>query len=226
MTFANDINDSVQSYIECNGFNCGKSILRDKRYTSGLYPDAVGSAWQAINDNGVWYHYCPEHKLASKTETHVKVNDQLYYCIHCKTNRVRAQVLDHDYSHDDSIGQHHFYYCSICHAKSETQPLPKGIQSQIETVFSRADPNAMIALGRVLAFGERKYQYQDVPVGQENWRHITVRDHWDHAMEHMWKELREMKSGPQPNDEDAGTHMEHALCRIMFALAMKLQNES
>lgn len=100
----------------------------------------------------------------------------------------------------------------------------QGLQSDIETVFSRADPEAMLALGRVLAFGEKKYQYKDVPLGEENWRYITVRDHIDHALEHLFKELREMQHNgeAQPDDEDAGTHLEHALCRVMFALGVKL----
>jgi hypothetical protein len=100
---------------------------------------------------------------------------------------------------------------------------PQGLQSDIETVFSRADPEAMLMLGRVLAFGEKKYQYKDVPLGQENWRLIDQRSHMDHAMEHLWKEFREMNLGYQvEGDEDAGTHLEHALCRIMFALGVKL----
>lgn len=134
-------------------------------------------------------------------------------------------------------GKMWYHYCSIhkpeqlhydevinsLKEKEPTQTIKKGLQSDIETVFSRADPEAMLALGRVLAFGERKYQYADVPLGQENWRLIDQRSHMDHAMEHLWKEFREMNLGRQvEGDEDAGTHLEHALCRIMFALGVKL----
>lgn len=229
MTFTAD-----GTYISCDTNDCVRSILRDKRYPSGFYSDYMDHPykWKAFNDNGIWFHYCYEHANLKET---IPVDSSSYYCDRCKTNRIRSQIYTHDYMYTDDLKQLHYKYCTICNHLTDDEVAlldltaktpPKGIQSDIETVFSRADPDAMIALGRVLAFGERKYQYQDVPVGQENWRHITVRDHWDHAMEHMWKELREMKSGPQPNDEDAGTHMEHALCRMMFCLAMKLSEKN
>lgn len=97
----------------------------------------------------------------------------------------------------------------------------QGKQSAITTCFWRLDPDAMLALGRVLAFGEEKYQYQNVALGRENWRLLAHRDHVDHALEHLVRYLKEIKDGEQPNDEDAGQHLEHAFCRIMFALGSK-----
>jgi len=99
-----------------------------------------------------------------------------------------------------------------------------GKQSAITTCFWRLDPDAMLALGAVLAFGEREYKYEHEPLGKENWRLLAHRDHVDHAMEHLVRYLKETKDGPQPNDEDAGTHLEHAFCRIMFALGSKTTN--
>lgn len=128
-----------------------------------------------------------------------------------------------------SIDNQWIHYCPV-HAslvkgkpeeKFRTQPQPQGKQSAITTCFWRLDPDAMLALGAVLAFGENKYQYQDVALGDENWRLLAHRDHVDHALEHLVRYLKEVKDGAQPDDANAGQHLQHAFCRIMFALGSK-----
>lgn len=72
----------------------------------------------------------------------------------------------------------------------------------------RADlfpPRALLAVANVLKLGADKY-------GAENWRKIPVRDHVNHALVHLFA----MLAGDASDD-----HLEHAACRIMFALDLE-----
>lgn len=79
-----------------------------------------------------------------------------------------------------------------------------GKQSAVNFRFDLMDPTAMFSLGRILAEGERKY-------GVDNWRKISQRDHINHALIHIYAYL-----AGDTQDE----HLEHAFCRLMFALGV------
>lgn len=81
-------------------------------------------------------------------------------------------------------------------------------QSRTETAFDCLDGKAMLALGNVLFLGKEKY-------GKDNWRNIPTDDHLNHAMMHIFAHLAGDKQD---------VHLEHAFCRLMFAVAMELQD--
>lgn len=63
-------------------------------------------------------------------------------------------------------------------------------------------PFAVLAVAEVLAEGAAKY-------GERNWHKITVGEHLNHALGHVFAAL----AGDLSDD-----HLEHAACRILFAL--------
>ena len=65
--------------------------------------------------------------------------------------------------------------------------------------------HAVLAVAAVLKHGADKY-------GENNWRKITVADNLNHAMTHIFAYL----AGDEQDD-----HLEHAACRILFALDLK-----
>ena len=65
---------------------------------------------------------------------------------------------------------------------------------------------AALAVAKVLKQGADKY-------GAENWRKIHVRDHINHAMVHLLAYL----AGDAQDD-----HLDHAACRILFALEQEI----
>lgn len=76
----------------------------------------------------------------------------------------------------------------------------------------RADllpPLAILAVARVLHGGAEKY-------GPDNWRGIATADHINHAIVHMFAFL-----AGDAQDE----HLAHAVCRLLFALDLDLENE-
>lgn len=101
-----------------------------------------------------------------------------------------------------------------------------GKQSAIITSLYKLDPDVILALGAVLGYGAHKYDDEGIAIGSENWRKIPHTDHLDHMLEHIFMYMRELKReqlglGPDLNDEDRGLHMDHIVCRAMFAHATK-----
>jgi hypothetical protein len=81
-----------------------------------------------------------------------------------------------------------------------------GRQSQLPYRFDLIDPKAIFALAEVLDYGARKH-------GEENWRRITVREHLNHLLAHVYAYL-----GGDTQDD----HLAHALCRAHMAMAIHL----
>lgn len=84
-----------------------------------------------------------------------------------------------------------------------------GKQSMTPYGFHLLDPHAMFALARILKYGADKY-------GQDNWRLISVPEHLNHALQHIFAYL-----AGDTQDE----HLEHALCRLHMAVAVALEDK-
>jgi len=80
-----------------------------------------------------------------------------------------------------------------------------GKQSRVHYRFDLVDPHAMFEMCRVLREGAEKY-------GEENWRKVSVRDHLNHLLIHVYAYL----AGDRQDD-----HLSHAFCRAMMALAVE-----
>jgi hypothetical protein len=68
----------------------------------------------------------------------------------------------------------------------------------------------MRVMAGILGTGAAKY-------GEENWRLISLRDHVNHAVAHLYAALRHERLGQPGAEDDLG----NALCRVMFAVAMR-----
>lgn len=86
-----------------------------------------------------------------------------------------------------------------------------GSQSEYHYRFDLIDPLAMFALAAVLDQGAKTY-------GENNWRKIPIEDHINRAIGHLYAHLGEESFGFEDQDD----HLDHALCRTMFAVAMYL----
>jgi len=84
-----------------------------------------------------------------------------------------------------------------------------GKQSKLPYRFDLVDSRAMFALAKVLHEGAEKY-------GDENWRKIPIRDHLNHLLAHVFAYM----AGDESDD-----HLEHAFCRAMMAVALKLEGK-
>lgn len=84
-----------------------------------------------------------------------------------------------------------------------------GSQSDVPYRFDLLDPEAMFAMTRVLAEGAEKY-------GENNWHKISVEDHLNHALIHIYAYLAGDRS-----DE----HLSHLMCRALFAEGVALKQE-
>ena len=84
-----------------------------------------------------------------------------------------------------------------------------GKQSKLPYRFDLLDARAMFALAKVLCEGAEKY-------GDENWRKIPIRDHLNHLLAHVYAYM----AGDESDD-----HLEHAFCRAMMAVALKLEGK-
>lgn len=82
-------------------------------------------------------------------------------------------------------------------------------QTAIPFRFDLIDPIAMFELANVVASGAKKYK-------PNNWRGLTVEDHLNRVLAHVYAHL----AGDKTDD-----HLEHALCRMMFAVAKKHRPE-
>jgi hypothetical protein len=80
-----------------------------------------------------------------------------------------------------------------------------GAQAKAYYRFDLMDAKALFALGKVLYEGAEKY-------GENNWRKISVNDHINHALIHIYAYL----AGDEQDE-----HLEHAFCRLMMALGVR-----
>lgn len=92
-----------------------------------------------------------------------------------------------------------------------------GKQHKIPRAFHRLDPSAMLWLGEILELGDSTYNKDGCAIGEENWRSIPQLDHINHALNHIFEWMYECQFGIDRTKPDAGEHLKHALCRIMFA---------
>lgn len=83
-----------------------------------------------------------------------------------------------------------------------------GKQSAVSYRFDLLDPKAMFAMTKVLKEGFDKYG------SDENWRRISVQEHLNHALIHIYAYL-----AGDVSDE----HLTHAMCRMMFATAVDIE---
>ena len=83
----------------------------------------------------------------------------------------------------------------------------KGKQSPTFYRFDLIDAKVLFNLAETLKTGADKY-------GENNWREIPEKNHVNRAMIHLWAYL----DGDTQDD-----HLGHAFCRIMMALAKKLE---
>jgi len=81
-----------------------------------------------------------------------------------------------------------------------------GMQSKLDYRFDLIDPVTMFALANVLDYGARRY-------APNNWRRISINDHLNHALSHIYGYLAQDKSDD---------HLAHAFTRLMFALSLHL----
>jgi hypothetical protein len=86
-----------------------------------------------------------------------------------------------------------------------------GKQSKVEYRFDLLDPLAMFEITKVLKEGFDKYG------DDENWRRISVKDHLNHLLIHVYAYL----AGDRQDE-----HLSHAMCRAMFALAVDIANNN
>lgn len=93
-----------------------------------------------------------------------------------------------------------------------------GSQHKINYAMHRLDPYALLELGKVLALGDSLYNKGGCAIGEENWRLIPQLDHLNHALTHIIQHMHELQYGINRSEPDAGQHLSHAMCRLMFAL--------
>lgn len=101
------------------------------------------------------------------------------------------------------------FRCTPCwklhSALSKDAPLevtPQGGKhSKIGMAFHHLDAGLMLTLASILYQGGAKY-------GRNNWKNISVEDHLNHALTHIFGFL----SGDTQDD-----HLSHAILRVMFA---------
>lgn len=84
-----------------------------------------------------------------------------------------------------------------------------GKHSDSPYAFHLMDAKAMFAIAKVLKDGAEKY-------GEDNWRQISVPENLNHALQHIYAWL-----AGDTQDE----HLTHAACRIIFSLAIELQDD-
>lgn len=87
-----------------------------------------------------------------------------------------------------------------------------GKHSNIPYAMHLIPPEAMFAMSKILKQGAEKYETEPKPPNQENWRSISDREHINHALAHLYAYL-----AGDTQDE----HLEHALCRVAFAVSVK-----
>lgn len=84
-----------------------------------------------------------------------------------------------------------------------------GEQSKSSYACNLLDGKAMLNLCATLKYGASRYE-------DNNWRRIPLRDHLNHALQHIFAYLA-------GNTQDQ--HLDHAFCRMMFVIAQKEDGE-
>lgn len=96
----------------------------------------------------------------------------------------------------------------------------KGKQSELDTAFVLLPPVALYRCASVLYQGTHYEPKVDgvtsITLGDENWRHISVLDHINHAMAHINLYLLGDKSE---------YHLANATVRLLFALELNSPNK-
>jgi hypothetical protein len=90
-----------------------------------------------------------------------------------------------------------------------------GAQSKSPYRLDLIDPKAILETAKVLAYGAERYG--DRPLGAENWRLISIEDHLNHLLVHVYAYLA--------GDRSDG-HLSHAVCRALFALGVELETKT
>lgn len=85
-----------------------------------------------------------------------------------------------------------------------------GEEAATSYAFDLVDPHAMFVLATVMAEGREKGYKKD------NWRKIGVDSHLNHAIGHIMAYW----AGDRQDD-----HLGHAFCRLMFAVAVSIEEE-
>lgn len=80
-------------------------------------------------------------------------------------------------------------------------------QSRLDYRFDLMDPHAMFSLAEVLHEGAVRY-------GDTNWKNIPIQDHLNHALAHVFAYMA---------GDGSEKHLQHALCRLLFAHALQLE---
>ena len=97
-----------------------------------------------------------------------------------------------------------------------------GRQSKVSGRFDRIDVGALKRLAAVCKYGDGKY-------GPNNWRVIPLEDHLNHALEHIYNYLgilNRSSNGEVIYTKDGKMdELGHAFCRVMFALAVEMQDQ-
>ena len=82
-----------------------------------------------------------------------------------------------------------------------------GKQSKVDFAFHLLDAPALMSLAAVTQYGSERY-------ARDNWRLIDEEEHINHALIHLYAYMA---------GDTQDQHLDHAFCRIMFALAKKLR---
>jgi hypothetical protein len=104
----------------------------------------------------------------------------------------------------------------VFHGIREDAPLEVtstgAVQSSFPYKFANIPPEAMYILAEVLNYGVDKYCKDGSDTTEPNMRNISVKDHINHALGHIYAFLAGQ------TDED---HLSHALCRIVYAVTVQ-----
>lgn len=191
-------NEETRVFIECN--QCGS---REELPYGQWANSEVPEGWLRGSDDKT--HYCPECR-DGKYESTIGVVTEV--------KRTDGPTL---YQTD----QGGYTYRNPHDNDKIDVNAQGGKQSHVDGAAHRLDPRAMLSLVGVLGFGDKKYNEEMCPIGDENWRKLHHYDHINHALVHMFKYMLELQYGPAPDDDEAGEHLDHALCRLMFAVGSK-----
>lgn len=97
-----------------------------------------------------------------------------------------------------------------------------GLNSKISGRWDLIDTDALTRLAAVLEYGTTRYS-------DDNWRLDGVQLHLKHALEHIFRYLKESREHPERRPEalkdGSVDELGHAFCRLMFALAVEMQTE-
>lgn len=154
--------------------------------------------------------------------------DSIYKCDRTITRKVSDDSIQNTGWLATVVNGKWEHYCPIHSPINEAIPkkiyntVPDApIQSEVFQAMYRLDPMVLLELGRVMMVGEKSHNDTGTPIGQENWRKISFKDHFNHAFIHLVKDFQEQVYGEEVDDDEAGEHLAHAMCRLMFAMAVR-----